>query len=46
MDESKFFRIIKASFAQRRKTLINALKGSGFYQMSKDEMGKQLEKLV
>jgi 16S rRNA (adenine1518-N6/adenine1519-N6)-dimethyltransferase len=45
VDESKFFRIIKASFAQRRKTLINALKGSGFYQMSKDEMGKQLEKI-
>jgi 16S rRNA (adenine1518-N6/adenine1519-N6)-dimethyltransferase len=27
-DESLFFRVIKAAFAQRRKTLLNALKGS------------------
>jgi len=33
-----FFRVIKASFGQRRKTLVNALKGSGSYSMSKDEI--------
>lgn len=45
VDEKKFFRIVKASFAQRRKTLLNALEGSGFYQMSKAEMKEQIEKL-
>ena len=29
-DEDRFFRIVRASFAQRRKTLSNALKGGGF----------------
>ncbi|MDY4415613.1 ribosomal RNA small subunit methyltransferase A, partial [Selenomonas sp.] len=29
-DEKTFFRVVKAAFGQRRKTLANALKGSGF----------------
>ena len=29
-DEKRFFRVVKAAFGQRRKTLSNALKGGGF----------------
>jgi len=29
-EEKMFFRVIKAAFGQRRKTLANALKGGGF----------------
>ena len=29
-DEKLFFRVVKAAFGQRRKTLMNALKGGGF----------------
>lgn len=29
-DEKMFFRVVKAAFGQRRKTLMNALKGGGF----------------
>jgi 16S rRNA (adenine1518-N6/adenine1519-N6)-dimethyltransferase len=28
-DEKMFFRVVKAAFGQRRKTLANALKGGG-----------------
>lgn len=30
IDEKMFFRVVKAAFGQRRKTLANALKGGGF----------------
>lgn len=36
-DEGKMFKIIKAAFNQRRKTLVNAL-SSGFSHISKDEI--------
>ena len=36
-DEVLFFRVVKASFAQRRKTLVNGL-GSGFPQIPKAEL--------
>ena len=29
-DEARFFRVVKAAFGQRRKTIANALKGGGF----------------
>ncbi|EGS32649.1 MULTISPECIES: 16S rRNA (adenine(1518)-N(6)/adenine(1519)-N(6))-dimethyltransferase RsmA [Megasphaera] len=29
-DEKRFFAVVKAAFAQRRKTLMNALKGAGY----------------
>ena len=29
-DEKLFFRVVKAAFGQRRKTLANALRGAGF----------------
>ncbi len=37
VDEKLFFRVVKASFAQRRKTLVNGL-SSGFPQISKGEL--------
>lgn len=36
-DEKLFFRVVKASFAQRRKTLVNGL-SSGFGTLSKEEI--------
>lgn len=36
-DEKMFFRVARASFGQRRKTLINALKGAGFL---KEDIGR------
>ena len=43
-DEKMFFKLIKAAFAQRRKTLQNALSSSGAFG-SKEEMGKAIEAL-
>ncbi len=37
-DKEVFFKVIKAAFLQRRKTLLNALKNSGMFKMSKDEI--------
>lgn len=38
--ESKdmFFRVVKASFGQRRKTLVNAIQNSGFFNINKEEI--------
>ena len=38
-DEKLFFRVVRASFAQRRKTLLNAL-SSGFSELSKAELAE------
>lgn len=43
MDEKLMFRIIRASFNQRRKTLVNGLKNSEELNFSKDEIEKALE---
>ncbi|EAX48066.1 dimethyladenosine transferase [Thermosinus carboxydivorans Nor1] len=40
-DEKAFFRVVKAAFAQRRKTLANALKGGGIAQEVVDAMLRQ-----
>ena len=40
-DEEMFFRVVRASFGQRRKTLGNALKGGGF---SREAVRDALEK--
>jgi 16S rRNA (adenine1518-N6/adenine1519-N6)-dimethyltransferase len=40
-----FFRTIKASFGQRRKTLVNALYNSGYFMKTKDEIKVILEGL-
>lgn len=39
-DEKRFFRVVRAAFGQRRKTLFNALKGAGFL---KDEIRLAME---
>lgn len=41
-DEKLFFRVVKASFAQRRKTLLNAL-SSGFGEFSKQQLASAIE---
>lgn len=41
-DEKLFFRVVRAGFAQRRKTLVNSL-SSGFGEMSKQQLGEILE---
>ena len=42
--EKDYFRLVKASFAQRRKTMLNALSNAGFYG-SKDDIKAVLEGL-
>lgn len=39
-DNELFFRVVKAAFGQRRKTLVNALSNSGYFNTSKDELKK------
>ena len=41
-DEKLFFRVVKASFAQRRKTLLNAL-SSGFGEYTKPQLADAIE---
>ena len=41
-DRKSFFRVVRASFAQRRKTLLNAL-SSGFSELSKAELAEIIE---
>ena len=44
-DEKLMFRIIRASFNQRRKTLVNSLKNSNELSYSKEEIDSVLEKI-
>ena len=37
-DESHFFRVVRAAFAQRRKTLVNSLSAALGTQLSKEEL--------
>ncbi len=37
-DKNLYFKIVKASFGQRRKTLVNALSNSGFFNKSKEQL--------
>ena len=37
LDEKLFFRVVRASFAQRRKTLLNGLSG-GFSELNKEQL--------
>lgn len=45
MDEKLMFRLIRASFNQRRKTLSNGLKNSGELNLSKEVITAAIEKL-
>lgn len=44
-DEKLFFRVVKASFGQRRKTLLNALHNSGFFKPDKERLAELLTSL-
>jgi len=44
-DEKMLFKVIKAAFAQRRKTLLNTLSNSNAFSMSKEELSDMLQKL-
>ncbi|MCX8130790.1 MAG: 16S rRNA (adenine(1518)-N(6)/adenine(1519)-N(6))-dimethyltransferase RsmA [Clostridia bacterium] len=44
-DKDIFFKTIKASFGQRRKTLVNALSNSGYFIRDKEEIKKILENI-
>ena len=44
-DESHMFRLIRASFNQRRKTLVNGLHNDGGLQLSKEQVAEALEKM-
>lgn len=43
-DERLMFRLIRASFNQRRKTLVNGIKNSGDFALSKEEIENVFEK--
>ena len=44
-DERLMFKLIKAAFAQRRKTLLNSLRNSGEFNLTKEQWEEALEKL-
>ncbi len=44
-DKNLYFKIVKASFGQRRKTLVNALSNSGFFNKSKEQIKQILEEM-
>lgn len=44
-DEKMLFKVIKAAFSQRRKTLLNTLSNSNAFSMSKEELATMLESL-
>ncbi|MCX7842972.1 MAG: 16S rRNA (adenine(1518)-N(6)/adenine(1519)-N(6))-dimethyltransferase RsmA [Clostridia bacterium] len=45
LNKDIFFKTVKASFGQRRKTLINALSNSGQFHLSKEEIKQILESI-
>ncbi|WP_024832851.1 16S rRNA (adenine(1518)-N(6)/adenine(1519)-N(6))-dimethyltransferase RsmA [Ruminiclostridium josui] len=44
-DKNLYFKIVKAAFGQRRKTLVNALSNSGFFNKSKEQIKHILEEM-
>ena len=44
-DEALMFRLIRAAFSQRRKTLMNCLRNSGDFDLTKEEWEQIFEKL-
>lgn len=44
-DEAYMFRLIRASFNQRRKTLVNGLHNDGGLQLTKEQVAEALEKM-
>ncbi len=45
IDRNVYFKIVKASFGQRRKTLVNALSNSGFFTKNKEQIKQILEEM-
>jgi 16S rRNA (adenine1518-N6/adenine1519-N6)-dimethyltransferase len=43
-DERLMFRLIRASFNQRRKTLVNGIKNSGDFSLGKEDLERIFEK--
>lgn len=43
-DEQAFAKLVRVSFAQRRKTLLNALKGSGYFNRGREKTVAALER--
>lgn len=43
-DQELFFRVVKAAFGQRRKTLVNALNNAGYFSLNKEQIKEALEK--
>lgn len=37
-DKNEFFKIVKASFIHRRKTIVNSIRASGLFDLSKEEI--------
>ncbi len=44
LDQGLFFRVVKAAFGQRRKTLANALTNAGYFNLSKEKIKEILTK--
>ncbi len=44
-DKNLYFKIVKASFGQRRKTLVNALSNSGFFNKNKEQIKQIIEEM-
>lgn len=42
-DEKLFFNVVKSAFGQRRKTLSNALAGSPYFSLQKEQIAKMLD---
>lgn len=43
--EELFFKLVKAAFAQRRKTLVNAINNAGYFNLNKEAIKEILEKI-
>lgn len=44
-DRDLFFKIVKASFGQRRKTIVNALNNAGYLGLNKEQIRTMLDKI-
>ena len=45
LNKDMYFKLVKASFGQRRKTLVNALSNSGFFKKNKEQVKQILENM-
>jgi 16S rRNA (adenine1518-N6/adenine1519-N6)-dimethyltransferase len=45
LDKDLYFKVVKASFGQRRKTLVNGLSNSGIFNKNKEEIKQILENM-